>query len=186
MTAIRRSARIVGVVKILAISALIAVTAATVSFGIRTVGSSYSGTGLGIAENRMSGLATPKSCWDVGPISSYGFGYWWSCAAQVRMSDGRVLDIETDASTLRPGERDVPMVESCQKSRPSKCVYTQPGNFALALGVRLLRAVSALVTVIGAVVAGAVLVSALRGRRRYGGLAESGHSGDVSNSDPIG
>ncbi|WFE20716.1 DUF6346 domain-containing protein [Solwaraspora sp. WMMD937] len=170
--------RIAGVLKYLAASVLIAVVAAAIALGIRSVESSYSGTGLGISMNHETGFATPNNCRRIGPVSEHGFGYWWSCSAQVEMDDGRVLEIETEASMLRPGERDVAIVESCQKNRPTKCVYSQPGNFVLALGVRLLGIITAAVAISGAGAAAIVAVFALIGgwrvRVRVNGEAEAG------------
>ncbi|WP_397540643.1 DUF6346 domain-containing protein [Salinispora fenicalii] len=164
--------RVVEVLRNLALSALIAVITATIALGAKTIESSYHGTGLGTSDIRKNGLAAAKSCLRVGPISVYGFGYWWSCSVRVAMEDGRILEIDTRASMLRPGERDVPMVESCQKNRPSKCVYTRPGNYAIAFVVQLLRVIAAVTVVFGAAAAGGVALFALLGGRRKRSSAE--------------
>ncbi|WP_331461222.1 DUF6346 domain-containing protein [Micromonospora tarapacensis] len=116
----------------------------------------------------------------IASISWYGFGYWWSCTVQVKMDDGRMLEIETEGSIIRPGDHNAPIVESCQKNRPAKCVYTQPGNFALAFGVRLLGMVrAAVVVVIGTAAAIAVAIFALIGGRRGDAKTGEGHGWDI-------
>jgi len=162
----RDAGRVVSTLRELAVGILIAVTAAVLALGTRTAESAYNGTDLGFGENRENGFAMPDECRKTGPLSSYGFGYWWSCSARVTMGDGRVVHIETRASALRPGDHDVPMVESCQKNLPSKCAYTRPGNFALAFGVRLLRPVTGATALFAVAAAVAVVVSPMLTRRR--------------------
>lgn len=162
----RDAGPVVGTLRELAVGILIAVTAAVLALGTRTAESAYNGTGLGFGENRENGSATPDECRKTGPLSLNGFGYWWSCSARVTMGDGRVVHIETRASALRPGDRDVPMVESCQKNLPSKCTYTRPGNFALAFGVRLLRPVTGAAALFAVAAAVAVVASPMLTRRR--------------------
>ncbi|MGC5019704.1 DUF6346 domain-containing protein [Micromonospora sp. DT47] len=135
-----------------------------------TVASFYSGTGVTKSSPReQSAEATVEECQRLGPVSTYGFGYWWRCDVTVRMGDGRTVRTTVGHSVVTPGDRGraVEFREACFGKNNTDCNYGRPTSrlwgLALALAGMLNFAIS-LFLIVGA---GFYLVRAVVGVPRY-------------------
>ncbi|MCI2418639.1 DUF6346 domain-containing protein [Saccharopolyspora sp. K220] len=82
------------------------------------------------------GTATATSCARVGPVSTSGLGFWWSCDAVVSWSDGSETRWHFSNSALTPDEPRKPVVRR-ESDRGSDVVVAEPTPYA-ALGWALL------------------------------------------------
>lgn len=111
--------------------------------GMTSLTSLYRGEPDPHAPSRVHGVVAVGDCWRSGPISRYGFGYWWQCDVSVSLTDGRTIMTRLDRSIVKPSDRGnrVLLVESCSGPRRTKCVLARPGNYPLALALRIVRVV---------------------------------------------
>ncbi|MGP4018517.1 DUF6346 domain-containing protein [Saccharopolyspora sp. 5N708] len=95
-------------------------------------------TGMTAADGMASrhGTATATNCQRVGPISTSGLGFWWSCDAVVNWSDGGETRWHFGNSALTPDEPRKPVVRR-ESDRGFDVVVAEPTPYA-ALGWALL------------------------------------------------
>lgn len=110
----------------------------------------YRGTGdvKGVSPE-VPAVARATACHREGPVSSDGLGYWWRCAATVRVED-RVMHVTVSHSVLTPADigRPVEFREACRGARHTGCAYGRPVTGWWQLPVELMR-VGWIVTVVG-------------------------------------
>ncbi|WFE61009.1 DUF6346 domain-containing protein [Micromonospora sp. WMMD712] len=145
---------------------------AVVTLGLTTALSHYHGESTPTWSSPMHGRARTLACQQHGPVSLDGFGYWWTCGAEVTMADGRVIVVALGASMLTPDDqgKTVDLVERCSSSDRHECVYTRPGGGLVAVLIRLLHVLRVAVMAVIGLLAGVFLLRGLLGRRLYGRL----------------
>jgi len=80
--------------------------------------------------NYDHGTAAVLSCDRTGPVSQYGFGYWWTCRVEVSLSEGRLATTTVGRSIVSPSDvgRQVPFTEHCEGNDHDNCTYGRPGK----------------------------------------------------------
>jgi hypothetical protein len=140
---------------------------ATVFLGLLTLQSLYHGDRHPLWSNSVSGVAKVGTCSRVGPVSQYGFGYWWNCKVIVSLADGRTVETRVGGSTVTPENRgrEVSFLENCSGPDRRTCTYTRPGNLALAVAVRITHLLARTFAFCGLVVSGLYVLRGLLGAR---------------------
>ncbi|TDC66466.1 hypothetical protein E1258_02555 [Micromonospora sp. KC207] len=134
---------------------------------LSTLVSLYPGTGTVVrGPGDRAVQATGGACARVGPISGYGFGYWWDCDATLRDGDGGTRVVRVGPSVLSPDDlgRTVEIRESC---RDGDCEYGRAANQWLE---GLLLAVGKLGWFLMVILGGSAVVAVVRavlGAPRY-------------------
>lgn len=144
---------------------------------LATVQSLYKGTGVAKATPPEKPAAVEAtSCQRDGPITWSGFGYWWTCRATARVSDGREVKIVVTHSILAPGDvgRTVDFREACFGENNTRCVYGRPTNHLWAFLLELLGIVRAAVAFSFGFLAFVYLLGAIFGKDRANRII--GHS----------
>lgn len=137
--------------------------------GLASVVSLYKGQLQSGGSGRVLGTATVLDCRRIGPVSTYGFGYWYECRVAIILDDGRKVTTRLGHSIVTPSDRrrGVRIAEDCNGPGRSGCVYARPGNPLLGFGVRAAIIVDRLVFGFGLFVTVALLVRTLLGERLF-------------------
>ncbi len=117
---------------------------AVVWLALTTVVSLYPGTGaVKASPPEKPAVGYAEQCRRVGPVSSYGFGYWSVCDARVEVSDGRVVHVVVGKSVLTSNDigHSVDLREACFGENNTKCVYGRRVNWLWGFAVTILRIV---------------------------------------------
>lgn len=79
--------------------------------GIWSLISVFQGISGGPANSERSATATATSCEHVGPVSRFGFGYWWTCYADVQWPNQNTSasDVPFYTSELTPADIGKPV-----------------------------------------------------------------------------
>ncbi|WP_200215213.1 DUF6346 domain-containing protein [Micromonospora coerulea] len=153
------------------LTALALLSGVVLSTGLAsTVTSFYSGTGvIKSSPKEQSAVAMVKKCQRVGPVSVYGFGYWWRCGVTVRMSDGRTVSTTVGHSVVTPDDRGRPVEfrEACFGKNNTECNYGRPTSLFWGLAVAVVVMVSRCLSLLLIIGAGFYLVRAVVGVPRY-------------------
>ncbi|GAB3970748.1 DUF6346 domain-containing protein [Plantactinospora veratri] len=104
-------------------------------------------------------------CVRIGPVSTYGFGYWWDCEVTVTLPDGRQTSTTVRRSTVTPEDRDRPvqLVGRCDGAELERCAFTRNGNLFLGILHWLAALLVAVLAAVVAVAGGSALLVALLG-----------------------
>jgi hypothetical protein len=136
-----------------------------------TLGSLYPGTGSirPFGPSEKTGNAVIGQCQRVGPVSSYGLGYWWDCQALVEMSDGRTVTttLRHSVATADDQGRQIEIREACVDDNKTECTYGRPINPLWGIALGALRIIRWGVTIVLLFAAGLNLASAALGHRRF-------------------
>lgn len=128
----------------------LAFTAGTLVFalGVPTLVNLYHGELNATPHTRVGGRAYVQGCQRFGPVSRYGFGYWWQCQVDVSLDDGRIQYARVGRSIVTPADegRPVRVVEDCDDPGYKDCAYSRPGNAAVALAIRAIVLVTRIIT----------------------------------------
>ncbi|MEH0936264.1 DUF6346 domain-containing protein [Micromonospora psammae] len=156
-------------------AAVTIVAGAVLALGLTTVISSYRGESTPTWTSPVRVSVVANGCERVGPVSSYGFGYWWRCRAQVMDAEGRASEITLGASMVTPDDKNDPvaLVERCSAVDRRECVYTRRGGEAAAIGIRMLHVLRLVILVISATMAVLFLLRGFLGRKPYARLVGS-------------
>lgn len=157
-----------------------------VVWGITTVQSLSRGALELRAASVASGAASVGACTRVGPVSWYGFGYWWDCHVQVSLPEGRQVDARVGPSVVTPADRGHPVevVEVCAASGHRDCAYKRKGSVLVELGVRALGIVFWISLVIGLLLGGIRILRALLGDQRARRYLQKRGRGDAEPGAP--
>jgi hypothetical protein len=134
-----------------------------------TANSTYAGTGVTKAlPHEKAATARASACWRSGPISSQGFGYWWTCRAVVRVADGRVVNTTVTHSILAPSDigHQVEFREACFGDNNTRCSYGRPTALFWGILVRISRIVQDAVAVAFGFLIVVYLLGAILGKER--------------------
>jgi hypothetical protein len=117
------------------------------------------------------GTGKVEQCARVGPVSYYGFGYWWECRTTITFADGRRVETALGASIVSPADKNgVPLVERCSRNNRDDCTYTRPGSGFAYILAGLLAGLRNAIAVVGVLFSAALLSRGLLGQRLYGRL----------------
>ena len=146
----------------------IALIAAVVAGGLLTLESLYRGERSMSSGVKTAGVARVNTCEHVGPLTRYGFGFWWECDATVSLADGRRIDVALGGSIVTPRDRgrDVAVVETCFDDEGA-CSYTRAGSWFLGTSVHLLQLARRLAAIVGVFAATVCFLRGVLGWRLY-------------------
>ena len=149
--------------------------------GLQSAYSAFPGapTGAGY-QDAVTAAVTVESCDRSGPISWYGFGYWWTCQVQTT-TGGRAVRASVGNSILTDQDvgKQVTLYRACDRSGSSCAIGRNESRWweillplvkIIQLGVAFLTAMLSAAYLLGVVVGDEGFKRMLRGtvgRRRY-------------------
>jgi hypothetical protein len=156
--------------RVLADAIAIAVATFLLAGALWTVGNLNPGVYPSTEGRYRHGTADVQECHRVGPVSLYGFGYWWRCEAEMTFADGGLVTVTVGHSIVSPDDigRLVPFLEHCEGKDYEDCRYGKPGRPLLAAGASLLQLLAVIVALAGVWLSAVAAYNALLGRRRWG------------------
>ncbi len=135
---------------------------------LATVQSLIPGNHVWHTSGQLDVSASVISCARVGPVSVYGFGYWWKCRVTLHVSDGRVVNTSLGRSVVTPADvgRAVKLREACVGDGNTACGYGRHANYLWGVLVSLLRIIRGAVVTVYVVWTSFYVFSTLFGFRR--------------------
>ncbi|MGW4461836.1 DUF6346 domain-containing protein [Micromonospora sp. NPDC004704] len=135
-----------------------------------TLTSFYPGTGVARGNSaEKSTVVDVRECERLGPLSTYGYGYWYECRISVTVAGRRTVDGTVGRSIVRPSDigKKVELREVCSGSGGSDCRYGRPTNRLWTFLVLALGVVNRGVSIAFLALILYYLLNAVLGRRRY-------------------
>ncbi|MFY1690433.1 DUF6346 domain-containing protein [Plantactinospora sp. WMMB782] len=113
----------------------------------------------------VTGTARIGECARSGPISEYGFGYWWDCEVTVSLPGPRQVVTVLGHSIVTPEDRGGPvrLEGHCSRTDPDDCTFGRGGHPLVGMLVPVLGMVSMLLLGSTLFLGGAFLMVALLG-----------------------
>lgn len=117
-----------------------------IALGFISLMSLYPGTGAVYASQReIPVIGHVYSCVRRGPVSVYGYGYWWECDTRITENDGHVIDRVTLGRSIVNAHNvghDVELREICSGNNRANCHYGRPVNRIWGILQAILRIVA--------------------------------------------
>lgn len=137
--------------------------------GMLTLENLYHGTNsVNGRPPEQTAVAQVRSCQRVGPVSWYGYGYWWQCRATIHVADGRVVEATLTRSIASPADigRTLTLREACFGKNHTNCRYGLPSSDSWGFLVAMLHLLERVVTAGLAILAAMYLLVAIAGPAR--------------------
>ncbi|MGW4467692.1 DUF6346 domain-containing protein [Micromonospora sp. NPDC004704] len=146
-----------------------------VAAAFATVTSFYPGTGSTKGRSaEKSAIADVRECERSGPLSKYGYGYWYECRISVSVAGGEAVDAIVGRSIVRHADvgKKVELRQLCSLRDSTDCRYGRPTSRFWTFLVLALGVVSRGVSIAFVLIILYYLLNAVIGQRRYRSMVD--------------